>query len=51
MLSSTVFAVVAGTTFAALSRASKVITQAATIRKPGKNNMKKFHSLPHEIIK
>ena len=36
MLSSTVFAVVAGTTFAALSRASKVITQAATIRKPEK---------------
>ena len=27
---------------AALSLASKVITQAATIRKPGKNNMKTF---------
>ena len=34
---------VAGTTLAALSLASKVMTQAATIRKPGRRNKQKLN--------
>ena len=38
--SSLLLPVVAGTTLAALSLASKVMTQAATIRKPGREKNK-----------
>ena len=41
--SSTWLVAVAGTTLAALSLASKVMTQAATIRKPGRRNKQKLN--------